>query len=229
MTTVSKRRARRRLLSWLPIGLVALVCVGFVVGAFAMQGSWWTDAGRAPSADQRAADGSTMFGDAGVDYLGRDGVLRVKVRGDAPSATSLGLDATGTRDVTPIVPVRAQILTEEGTLRFPNVSAFSVLSRGDRVHALELIADGAGTWSAARAELRRLAAEWGWPAEEVARVEDALAAAAREPGTAPFLAELPTVPYAGALVSARVEAAPDGSGATVVYTVARNEDGAAAG
>ncbi|KOS11473.1 hypothetical protein XI38_06435 [Microbacterium aurantiacum] len=63
---------------------MALLCAGFVVGAIAMQNSWWIDPTEHPAADQVAPDGMSLYGDAGMAYFTREGTLRVRLSLDPP-------------------------------------------------------------------------------------------------------------------------------------------------
>ena len=88
---------RRRLLSWVPSVVLLLLIGGFAVAALGVNSSWWVQERPAPAADQTAPNGSSVFTDAGVDYLVRTGEVRIRMDSDAPSASSLGLPADGTR------------------------------------------------------------------------------------------------------------------------------------
>ena len=73
-------RRQRRALSWVPITVVAIICVAIAWGALSIQNSWWTDPAQTPSTDQVTDDGMSTFTRAGVDYLTRQGVVRIDLR-----------------------------------------------------------------------------------------------------------------------------------------------------
>lgn len=217
MAPLKDVRTRRRVLSWLPTALVALVCVGFVVGAIAMQNSWWTSPTGAPAADQQASDGSSRFDQAGIDYLTRDRSARIKLRDDAEPATDLGLAADGDRTIEPLVPVTLVILGSDGAVAMQNVSSFEVSTSGDRIAAVTVSPDLVPSYQNVQADLATNAARWGWSDADLQRLTDDLAAAAQGADGA-YGAELPTIRHNGIDIDAHVTI--DG-GAMVAYTFSR--------
>jgi hypothetical protein len=214
------RARRRRLLSWLPTAIVAAICVAFVVGAVAMQSSWWTAPTGTPAVDQQEADGASRFDTAGVDYFTRDGSVRVKLRDDAASATDLGLPADGERTVEPIVPVTVVVLGPDGAFAVRGVSSFTVTTSADEVTAVSVIPDLPPSWQSASADLERSALNWGWQQSDIDTLTADLAAAARSADGTAYAAALVPLPSKGLVVDARI--AVDG-GATVTYGFTRSE------
>lgn len=213
-------RARRRALrSWIPISIVTLLCVGFVVGVIAVQNSWWTAEHPRPAADQAAADGMSVFSGPGVDFLTREGVMRVKVRADSLSADELGLKQRGTQSIEPIVPVRAVVLGADGAFTVDLVQSFTITTTNDRVEAVELVQDGRGMWLAIYPQLERMAPSWGWTAEQLEQLQTDLTTASRNTSAPTYSARLPEVLHKGALVSAEVTIDFDGGDVGLAFTL----------
>lgn len=219
--TPKQRRARRNaLLSWIPIGLVALVCVAFAVGALAMQNSWWVKPEVPASSDQQLDDGMSRFDTAGVDYLGREGIARLRLTDASVSATELGLPATGDRTVTPTVPVLLLVLVDDRVLDFELVQEFTLESVDDRVTALTVMPEASGRWTTAYADLQARAADWGWSETEIAALPDALAEAART-GAATYTAVLPPRSVAGVTASVELTVDLASNSVDLRYTLTR--------
>ncbi|MCT9819514.1 hypothetical protein N3K63_04355 [Microbacterium sp. W1N] len=202
--SLAQRRRRKALLSWIPITLVALICAGFVVGAIAMQNSWWTESDPAASDDQQTADGMSRFDQAGIDYFTRQGIVRVKVLDDAATATALGLPADGSQDFSPLTPVTVIVLAPDGAFAHELVASFTVDTQDDRVTAVRLLLDGSGTWAGASAQLRAMASDWGWTDDQLTALTDDVGEKVRS-GAGVSTVTLPAVPVKGALVSAEVQ------------------------
>jgi hypothetical protein len=215
----ARTRRRRRILSWVPISVVALLCVAVVIGAFVMQSSWWTDLNRAPSDDQEGPGGSSMFGDGGVDYLTREGRLRVIVRPDSPSAGELDLPERGERTVETRVPVQGLVSVAEGAISFDTISAFTVHTASDRVQSVDLVLDGVGDWLAAVGDVESRSSMFGWSSDDLERADEGLLAA-RRAGESRYRAAFPAREYDGAWVSAVIDVDVASSAASLTYTVA---------
>ncbi len=211
--TLAEKRRRKALLSWIPITIVAVICAGFVAGAIAMQNSWWTEDDPTASVDQAASDGMSRFDRAGVDFFTRQGTVRIKVRGDAQRASALGLPADGTEDFAPLTPVTAIVLAPGGVFGYELVSHFSVETEDDRVTGVRLLMDGSNTWAGVSAQLRGMAADWGWTAAQLDALTEEVGATVRAGGDA--VVSLPAIPVHGAAVSAEV-AVDDGVFLTLV-------------
>ncbi len=223
MPLLSEQRVptkRRVLLSWLPISIVALLCIGVVVGVIAVQNSWWTDTS-SPSENQQAPDGMSMFGAPGVDFFTRDGTVRVKVDADSLPATELGLDPDAEQVFEPIVPISAVILGADGAFTLDLVKTITVTTSDDRVQSVELVQDGQGMWLSIYPQLQRIAPSWGWTAEQLDQLQTDLTAASRESKSATYSAALPQVEHKGALTSAEITIDPDGGNVGLAFTIAR--------
>ena len=133
MATRSRTRA---LLAWLPAAVLALIIIGAVVAALAIQGSWWTQERPAASDDQKAADGSSMLTDAGFDYVNVEGTLRIRVGSGGLSATELGLPADGEKSAEFRRPVRAIIAAGDEVYVLDDVSGLTVNAEDDRLVAV---------------------------------------------------------------------------------------------
>lgn len=222
MPSLSEQRVgtrRQAMRSWIPISIVALLCVAFVVGVFAVQNSWWTAEDPQPTADQAASDGMSVFSGPGVDFLAREGVVRVKVRTDALPAAELGLEPEAARTIEPIVPVRAVVLGADGAFTVDLVKSFTLTTANDRVDAVELVQDGRGRWTAIYPQLERIAPAWGWTEEQLEQLQTDLATASRNSSAPTYSARLPEVVHKGALVSAEVTIDVDGGDVGLAFTI----------
>ena len=213
------RNRRRVLRSWIPISIVALLCVAFVVAVFAVQSSWWADEDPTPATDQVAPDGMSVFSGPGVDFLTRDGALRVKVRADSLPADELGLESEGTQTIEPIVPVRGVVLGADGAFMVDLVRSFTITTANNRVEAIKLVQDGRGMWLSVYPQLERIAPAWGWTKEQLAQLQTDLATASRNGSGPTYSARLPEVVHKGALVSAEVTIDFDGGSVGLAFTI----------
>lgn len=209
--TTHQRIARRKaLLSWIPTAVLTVVIAGVIFGVFAVQNSWWVRTDTAPSADQQATDGTSMFGQGGVDYLTRSGTLRVSLRDTALPASDLALDAEGERRIETLVPVDAVLLAPEGAFGMRLIDAFTITTREDRVVALTLEPDASGGWQRILATLTEMAPAWGWTSAQIAALDDALTAASRATDGAAYTATLGPASAEGVSTSAEIFVDPAG-------------------
>ena len=219
MSTADRRRIRRRILSWVPITVVAVICAGFVVAANVMQDSWWSAPEPTAAADQRSAKGMSVFTGTGIDYLTRDGYMKVELRDASESARSLGLDSDGSRTFEPIVPINAIMLGADGVIDLDLVRSVTVVSEDDRVAAVELLTDNDGAWTAAYAEVADVTSEWGFTPDDLDALRDDLTARSRSADGMPYRAALAEREYHGARVSAEIAVDPAGSQVTARFVV----------
>lgn len=222
--SVAQVRARRKALSWIPTALVALFCLAFVVITIVVQNSWWAEDEPTASADQKATDGMSLFTDAGVDFLAKDGTLRVRIGPDSLSATELGLPSDGTRTIDPIVPVQAITLAPDGPLYLELVRSFTLTTENDRVVSVAYSRDDNGAWSSVSGTMARDAMRWGWTEADLSALQEELTAAARDTTTREYGASLPEIASKGALVSVDVNVSLDASSAAAVFVVRSAED-----
>ena len=174
----------RTLLTWLPAGILVVVIGAVVFGAFAIQGSWWTEETPTASADQKASDGSSMLTDAGFDYVNVEGTLRVRIGEGGLSAQELGLPVDGEKSAEFRRPVKAVIAAGDEVYVLDDVSSLTATSADGRLVSVSLSPDVVSGWSGAVATLRALAPQFGWDAAQLATVDSDLAAFNRD-GTAP--------------------------------------------
>ena len=72
---MNRRGENRFVRIWLA-PLVLVVVIAALAGIlFSFYNSWWVDPTRAPSSDQRASDGTTVFTSAGIEYATATGLL----------------------------------------------------------------------------------------------------------------------------------------------------------
>ena len=202
---MANRRVRRRLLSWIPISIVALICLGFVVASVLMQTSWWIDEARPASADQEASDGMSTFTEAGVDYLTRQGTLRMRVGSGSLPTSELGLEANESRSFEPIVPIEAVVIAPDGSFHVDLVRSFTVTTSNGEVESVKLVREANGDWLSVFPNLERMAQYWGWTDADLEQLQRDLTAASHDGNGRQYSAELPAVEHNGALVSAQVD------------------------
>lgn len=205
----------------MPISIVALICIGFVVAANVMQNSWWNDRDRPPSADQQASDGMSLFTGAGVDYFTREGIMRVRVGSDAPTATELGLPADGEASFEPLTPVQVIVLAPDGAFHIDLVRSFTVTTEHDHVESVELEPEANGSWLAVLPHLERMSTSWGWTSESLDQLQTDLTAASHSADAEDYSAQLTPVEHKGALVSAEVGVSVQNAGVIATVSVAR--------
>lgn len=174
--SVPLTRRTRTLLSWLPAALLVLIIGAIVVGTFTVQASWWAEDDPEASSDQKAADGGSMLTDAGFDYVNVEGVLRVRVGDGALPASDLGLRANETKEAEFRRPVRALIAAGDEVHVVEDVVTVTATATDDRLAAVTVGIDGAGSWRGAIDGLRARADEFGWDASQFEGLDERLLA-----------------------------------------------------
>lgn len=174
--SVPLTRRTRTLLSWLPAALLVLIIGAIVVGTFTVQASWWAEDDPEASSDQKAADGGSMLTDAGFDYVNVEGVLRVRVGDGALPASDLGLRANETKEAEFRRPVRALIAAGDEVHVVEDVVTATATATDDRLAAVTVGIDGAGSWRGAIDGLRARADEFGWDASQFEGLDERLLA-----------------------------------------------------
>lgn len=174
--SVPLTRRTRTLLSWLPAALLVLIIGAIVVGTFTVQASWWAEDDPEASSDQKAADGGSMLTDAGFDYVNVEGVLRVRVGDGALPASDLGLRANETKEAEFRRPVRALIAAGDEVHVVEDVVTATATATDDRLAAVTVGIDGAGSWRGAIDGLRARADEFGWDASQFEGLNERLLA-----------------------------------------------------
>lgn len=216
---MSRRGGNRFVRVWLA-PLVLVVAVGVMAGLlFWFYNSWWVDPGRAPSSDQRAADGTTMFTSAGMDYAAATGVMIIRVSDESLDAEALGLDDDEVRRVDPEVPVEVRILGADGALVLDFVDAVSVTTVDGAISRVELEPWGSGRYREHTALLDSRAETIGWTEEDLARLEADLGDAQRASDDGTYDAVLPPGRNIGADVTARLSIDLNAASATLLIIV----------
>jgi len=223
--TGSRTAKRRQLLSWLPTAIVAAICVAMVVGAIAMNNSWWTQSAPPASKEQETVDRMSIFTPAGVEYLTRQGRMKIKLRASSPSVAQLGLEPLESRTIEPLVPVEAIVLGEESVFHIDLVREFTVTASTEQVASIALVEDTNGTWQTAYALLSARASDWGWSDSDLEALQRSLLAASRESADRSYGAGLPAAENDGNLVSARIDVDGADGRVTLSYTIALADAG----
>lgn len=220
--SVARPVKRRWWLSWLPTSIVASLCVAVVIGVIAMQNSWWTDPNPVGSADQVAADGTSLFGDAGADFFTRQGIVRLKVNTSGLPASELGLDPDAVQTFEPPVPIKAVVLGEDGAFYLDPVRSFSITTVDNEVQSVTIEREGDGRWQSVLAELESMQTSWGWTSEDLKTLSNDLAAAAAS-SPDKYTATVGPVEAKGSLVSAEVSVDGTDSRVDVAFTISATD------
>ena len=185
--------------------MLLILIVGVGVTAVVMSNSWWTDTEHTPSPDQVAADGTSTFTQAGVDYLNAAGVVIIKVRPDSLGALELGLDIDGSRNVEGLTPLELRLLGNGGVLNIDLVDSFTVTTSGGDISRVEMRYAGNGNYRDLSRVIAGISGTVGWSVEDVAQMEDELTAARRESTGDSYSAQIQSRDKSGMQVSAIVE------------------------
>jgi hypothetical protein len=197
------RRGESRFVRFWLAPLVLLVVVAALAGIlFSFYNSWWVDPTRAPSSDQRAPDGTTVFTPAGTEYATATGLVIIRVGAEALDAEALGLDDDAVRTIDPEVPVQVRILGADGALVLELVDAISVTTVDGAIARLEVAPWGSGQYREYSALLESRADTIGWTADDLSKLESDLSAAQRLSDDGSYSAQLPPARNIGAEVTA---------------------------
>lgn len=198
------RRENRFVKYWLAPIVLVVVAAGMTLVTLSVQNSWWVDRTRPPSSDQRAADGTTMLTQAGLDYAYASGVLIIRLGDDALSAEELGLERDGERRLDADVPLQLRLLAPESPLVLDLMDSVVVTTEDDRITRLEITPWGGVSYREFIALLQSRAETVGWTPDDLQRLEDDLGAAQRERDGDTYSATLVGRDAIGASVSAEV-------------------------
>jgi len=164
-----KRRRNRRLAGVIARnGVLVLLILTAVVMSIGFSNSWWVVKHPAASSDQLAADGSSLFTQAGIDYFTRIGTVNVSMTPSRPSSASLGLTRNGTKRVDFLVPLT---LTTRGAsvLQIEDVDSLDVVTSDGRISALEMPSEG--SFRSLMAQVDELAPIVGWSESDVSKFD----------------------------------------------------------
>lgn len=169
-----RRKQRRRVIGfWVSMAAMLLVIATAVVLTIGFNDSWWVQKNPVASNDQIAADGSSVFTQAGIDYYTRKGIVDITMTSARPSAVELGLPESGTTHLDFLVPLT---LTAAGTraVTFSDVDGMDLLTAADKVSAIEI--RPTGSYARLLGAVAALAPRVGWSSEAVARFQADLVA-----------------------------------------------------
>ena len=216
---MNRRGENRFVRLWLA-PLVLVVVVAAMAGIlFSFYNSWWVDPSRAPSSDQRAPDGTTVFTPAGTEYATATGLVIIRVGGDALDADTLGLEDDAVRTLDPEVPVQVRVLGADGALVLELVDAVSVTTVDGAIARVELVPWGSGQYREYSALLASRAETVGWTADDLSKLDSDLSAAQRASDDGTYSARLPTVRKIGADVTALLSVDLDAAFTSLVIIV----------
>jgi hypothetical protein len=163
-----RQRVRRRAGIISRTGALVVLILTAVVMSLGFSNSWWVQKHPAPSSDQVAADGSSAFTQAGIDYFTRVGTLSVTMTPTRPDSTALGLPRNGTKHLDLLVPVTL-LAHGDAVLRIKDVGSLDVITSGGRISAVELPTEG--SLASSMAHVRELAPIAGWSETAVSRFD----------------------------------------------------------
>jgi len=195
-----RRKHRRRVIGfWISIAAMLLVIATAVVLSIGFNNSWWVKSNPVASHDQIASDGSSVFTQAGIDYYTRTGAVNITMTSARPSASDLGLPASGTRHFDFLVPL---VVTAKGThaVSFTDVDGLDVISSGGKLSAIELRPNA--TYAQMLGQVQALAPKVGWSSDAVAQFEANLIADRQKHHGDSFTATIGPGAAAGMRVSA---------------------------
>ena len=219
MDRVAVRGESRFIRIWLA-PLVLLVVIAAMAGIlFSFYNSWWVDPSRAPSSDQRAPDGTSVFTPTGVEYATATGLVIIRVGGDALDAEALGLDDDAVRTVDPEVPVQVRILGTDAALVLELVDAVSVTTVDGAIARVDIVPWGSGQYREYSALLESRADTIGWTVDDLTKLESDLSAAQRVSDDGTYSAQLPPSRNIGAEVTALLSVDLESAHTSLVITV----------
>jgi hypothetical protein len=144
-----------------------------VVLALGFNNSWWVKANPVASHDQVAADGSSVFTQAGIDFYTRRGVVAITMSSVRPSAGALGLPDSGTKHFDFLVPLT---VTAKAThaVTVTGVDGLDVITAAGKVLAIEIRPNA--TYAEMLGDVSALAPKVGWSSDAVAQFQGDLIA-----------------------------------------------------
>ncbi|MDQ1582248.1 MAG: hypothetical protein QOF36_302 [Microbacteriaceae bacterium] len=134
------RERRRRAIGWIPYGVMAVVVAAAVVLTIAFNESWWRQAHPAASAEQEFGSQS-MFTQAGVDYSGKLGLVKISLAADRPRASQLGLPASGSRTITYAIPLTIEVSGDDRPIRQTLTDTVQLQTSAGRISAVRFTDD----------------------------------------------------------------------------------------
>jgi hypothetical protein len=136
----ARRERRRRILGWIPSAIIAVGIIVLVLLTIGFNNSWWTEAHPVASAEQQFKNQST-FSQAGIDYSAKEGLVKISLAPNRPSAHRLGLDSAGARTITYIVPVTVRVTAGGRSMSQTLTNRVRIESNSGRISAVDLIYD----------------------------------------------------------------------------------------
>lgn len=185
-----------------------------------VNGSWWAVPIASPSADQTAGDGMSTFTKPGVDYFNRSGIVKVKLRPDATSASDLGLPVTGETVTTPLRPLEIRVVGYKRALILGAVDSFTIRSKSDRIVSVDATYAGNGDYKEVFSVLEQLAPNCGWTAADLKKLESDLVVDQRAKQGDLYSAQIGPSDAIGAGVSATVTVDLKATGTQLTFHVA---------
>ena len=134
------RTTKRTVLSWLPYGIMALLIIAAAITSIGFGQSWWTQSKPAASAQQEF-DGQSLFTQAGVDYSGKRGLVKVSLSAGRPTASQLGLPNSGTRTISYVVPVTIAVSGSGQPIREQFADQLKITTESGRVSRVYFLDD----------------------------------------------------------------------------------------
>ena len=195
-----RRKHRRRVIGfWISIVAMLLVIATVVVLSFGFNNSWWVQKNPVASNDQVAADGSSVFTQAGIDFFTRKGAVNVTMTTARPTSAELGLAASATKHLHFLVPLTV-IAKGTQAVTFADVDGFDLISSGGRLAAIEIRPNA--TYQQLLGDVSALAPKVGWSESAVEQFQASLVASRQQNHGDKFTATIGPAATTGMRVSA---------------------------
>ena len=195
-----RRKQRRRVIGfWISIVAMLLVIATAVVLSIGFNNSWWVQKNPVGSNDQIAADGSSVFTQAGIDFFTRQGVIDVTMTSARPSSDDLGLATAATKHLDFLVPLT---VTAKGTqsVTFTEVDGLDLITSGGKLSAIEISPQA--PYQQLLGDVSTLAPKVGWSSDAVAQFQANLIANRQQHHGDSFTATIGPAATTGMRVSA---------------------------
>lgn len=195
-----RRKNRRRVIGfWVSVAVMLMVIATAVLLSFGFNNSWWVQKNPIASNNQVASDGSSVFTQAGIDFYTRAGSVTVTMTAARPSASEVGLPASGTTHEDFLVPLTIRAVGTR-TVSFPTFNGFDVITSGGAVSAIEL--RPVDSYQQMVSDVVDLAPTVGWSESAVSEFQAALVASRQQNHGDKFSATIGPAASTGMRVSA---------------------------
>ncbi len=209
------RKERRRVIGfWIAVAVMLLVIATVVVLTIGFNNSWWVQKDPVASSNQVASDGSSVFTQAGMDYLNFKGEANVTMTSTRPTAAELGLPESGTKHVDFLIPL---VVNAKGakTVTINDVDGMNLISAGGKLSAIDI--EPSETYQLMLRQVSALAPQVGWSADAVANFRADLTASLQANHSQKFTATIGPAASTGMRISATLSGDQDDPPTLVIH------------